>query len=121
MDELTALVEKYPGIVNTPVIIGILGFAMFIFFFGARGTRSFRPKRFSRILTICLRTGCYLMLFCCLWGCLLLGGQTSLAKQNHQAINLPLAATVGLSWLLIIVPCLLAENPKKRVTITPLN
>jgi len=63
------------------------------------------------VLAICLKSGCYLMIFCCLWGCLLLGSQTALAK--HQPLNPALAAAVGLNWLMIIVPCLLAEKPKK--------
>jgi putative copper export protein len=120
VNELTTLAERYPGVVNTPPILFILLFAFLVFRFGVRGRRSFRLKRCSQLLAKCLKSGCCLMIFCCLWVCFLLGSQTSLARQ-HQPFNLVLAATFGLSWLMIIVPCLLAENPKTRAKAAPLK
>jgi hypothetical protein len=117
---LTTLVEHYPGAANTPSIAGILLFAFFVFIFGARGGRSFRPKRFSQLLATCLKIGSYLMILCCLWGCFLLGSQTSLARQ-HQPLDPVLEAAVVLSWLMMIVPCLLAENPKTHAKAAPLK
>jgi putative copper export protein len=110
----TVLAEQYPGVLNIPLILVILLFAVAVFSFGSRGNRSFRPKRFRQLLATCLKLGCYLMIFCCLWGCFLLGSQTSLAKQRRP-LNPLLEVAVGLSWLMVVVPCLLAEKPGKPV------
>jgi UDP-N-acetylmuramyl pentapeptide phosphotransferase/UDP-N-acetylglucosamine-1-phosphate transferase len=113
MDELTALVERYPGVVNTPTIILILIFAAFVFYFVCRPTLSFPPGRFGRVLAICLKSGSYLMVSCCLWGCVLLGSQKSLAKQQHP-INPVLAAAVVMAWGLIVVPYSLSKPSRKK-------
>jgi len=113
MDELTALVLRYPGVVNTPAIITILGFAAFVFYYGFKGTQSYHPEHLNAIFKSCFKSGCYLMVCSCLWGCVLLGSQASLARQSRP-INPVLASAVGVSWLLIIVPSLFANTPKRR-------
>jgi len=113
MDQLTALVLRYPGIVNTPGIITLLGFAIFVFYYGYKGSASYHPAHLNALLKSCFKFGCYLMVCCCLWGCVLLGTQLSLARQSRP-INPILASAVGMSWLLIIVPCLFANTPKRR-------
>jgi hypothetical protein len=60
-NELTALAEQYPGVTNAPSILFILLFAIFLFSVGYRRTPSFLPGQLGRVLTACVKSGCYLM------------------------------------------------------------
>lgn len=113
IDALAKLMQHYPVVANIPLIAILLLVCALLFYTGFRHTAYFWPGRVGTILLMCYKTGSALLIVFCLLGIIHFAMQTSL-DRHHISLNPVLLGLLVLAYLLVLVPCILRDENRRR-------